>query len=89
MASEREKKENELSRNRFHNLGQKRTLNAIDAQVEKERRKRKEYDYTIRRIKNDISTHFADVSDPNRVKNAVAYLYEKHVQNENVSFLFF
>jgi hypothetical protein len=39
----------------------------------------------MRRIKNDILTHFADTSDPKRVKNAVAYLYQKHVQNDNVS----
>jgi len=39
MASEREKKENELSQNRFANIGQRRTLHAIDAQVERERRK--------------------------------------------------
>ena len=37
MSSEREKKEAELSRNRFYNLGQRRTLHAIEAQVEKER----------------------------------------------------
>lgn len=37
MANEREKKEVELGRNRFHNVGQRRTLHAIDAQVEKER----------------------------------------------------
>jgi hypothetical protein len=45
MASEREKKENELSRSRFHNLGQKRTLDAIDTQVERERRKVKTRKY--------------------------------------------
>ena len=39
MTSEREKKENELSRNRFVNVGQRRTLQAIDTQVERERRK--------------------------------------------------
>jgi hypothetical protein len=38
----------------------------------------------MRRIRTDILTHFADVSDPKRVKKAVAHLYEKHVQNENV-----
>ncbi|CAF1133715.1 unnamed protein product [Rotaria sordida] len=84
MASEREKKENELSRNRFHNVEQKRTLHAVDTQVEHERQKRKEYDNAMRRIKNDILVHFADINDPKRVKNAVAYLYEKHVQNDNV-----
>jgi hypothetical protein len=39
MASEREKKEAELGRNRFDNVGQTRRLHAIDAQVEKERLK--------------------------------------------------
>jgi hypothetical protein len=39
MASEREKKETELSRNRFHNVAQRRTLHAIDTQVERERQK--------------------------------------------------
>lgn len=39
MASEREKKEAELGRNRFYNVGQRRTLHAIDAQVERERLK--------------------------------------------------
>ena len=39
MASEQEKKETELSRNRFFNDGQRRTLHAIEAQVERERRK--------------------------------------------------
>jgi len=39
MASEREKKESELSRNRFYNVGQRRKLHAIDAQVELERQK--------------------------------------------------
>jgi hypothetical protein len=39
MASEREKKEVELGRNRFLNVGQRRTLHAIDAQVERERLK--------------------------------------------------
>jgi hypothetical protein len=39
MASERERKEVELGRNRFLNVGQRRTLHAIDAQVEKERLK--------------------------------------------------
>lgn len=43
----------------------------------------------MRRIKTDILSHFADVSDPKRVKNAVAYLYEKHVQNENVCLEYF
>ncbi|CAF5106148.1 unnamed protein product, partial [Rotaria magnacalcarata] len=83
MASEREKKENELSRNRFINGEQKQRLHAIEAQVDRERQKRKEYDNVIRRIKNDISLHFADVSDPQRVQNAVASLFEKHVQNDN------
>jgi hypothetical protein len=41
----------------------------------------------MRRIKNDISTHFADVSDPNRVRSAVTFLYQKHVENDNVSFI--
>ncbi|CAF2959691.1 unnamed protein product [Rotaria sp. Silwood2] len=88
MASEREKKEIELSRNRFHNVEQKRTLHAVDTQVERERQKRKEYDNAMRRIKNDILVHFADVSDINRVKNAVAHLYEKHVQNDNVKSIY-
>lgn len=39
MAGEKEKKETELSRNRFHNTGQRRTLHAIDTQVERERQK--------------------------------------------------
>jgi hypothetical protein len=42
----------------------------------------------MRRIKNDILTQFADVSDPKRIKNAVAHLYQKHVENDNVSFFF-
>ncbi|CAF4648755.1 unnamed protein product [Rotaria sp. Silwood1] len=88
MASEREKKETELSRNRFHNVEQKRTLHAVNTQVEYERQKRKEYDNALRRIKNDILAHFADVSDPKSVKNAVAHLYEKHVQNDNVKSIY-
>jgi hypothetical protein len=45
----------------------------------------------MRRIKNDILVHFGDVSDPKRVKDAVAHLLEKYVHNDNVSFslLFF
>jgi hypothetical protein len=43
----------------------------------------------MRRIRTDILTHFADVSDPNRVKNAVAHLFEKHVKNDNVRLRFF
>jgi len=39
MAREKEKKETELSRNRFHNTGQQRTLHAIETQVERERQK--------------------------------------------------
>ena len=39
MASEKEKKENEVTRNHFQNIGQKRTLHAIEAQIEQERRK--------------------------------------------------
>lgn len=39
MASEKEKKETELGQNRFRNDGQRRTLHAIDSQVERERRK--------------------------------------------------
>lgn len=39
MASEREKKENELGRNRFFNGGQKQRLHAIESQVERERQK--------------------------------------------------
>ena len=39
MASEKEKKETELTDSRFRNDGQRRTLHAIDDQVEKERRK--------------------------------------------------
>jgi hypothetical protein len=39
MASEREKKETELGRNRFFNVGQRRKLHAVEAQVEKERLK--------------------------------------------------
>jgi hypothetical protein len=50
MASEREKKENELSRSRFHNLGQKRTLDAIDTQVERERRKVKRENIFFKKI---------------------------------------
>ncbi|CAF3214390.1 unnamed protein product [Rotaria socialis] len=88
MASEREKKENELSRNRFVNGGQKQRLHAVEAQVDRERQKRKEYDNAIRRIKNDISLHFADVSDPQRVQNAVAALFEKHVQNDNAKSIY-
>lgn len=42
MANEQEKKETELSRNRFGNDGQRRTLHAIEAQVERERRKVRE-----------------------------------------------
>jgi hypothetical protein len=42
MASEQEKKETELSRNRFANDGQRRTLHAIEAQVDRERRKVRE-----------------------------------------------
>ena len=42
----------------------------------------------MRRIKSDILAYFADVNDPKRVKKAVAHLYEKYVQNENVRFLF-
>ena len=38
----------------------------------------------MRRIRTDMLTHFADLSDPKRVQKAVADLYEKHVQNENV-----
>ena len=39
MASEQEKKEAELSRNRFTNVGQRRMLHAVEAQVETERLK--------------------------------------------------
>ena len=42
MASEREKKETELSGNRFRNDGQRQTLHAIESQVEREQRKVKE-----------------------------------------------
>ncbi|CAF0950735.1 unnamed protein product [Adineta steineri] len=83
MTSEREKKENELSQNRFVNVGQRRTLHAIEEQIERERRKRKEYDSAMRRIKNDILTEFSDVSDPKRTKDAVGHLYQKHVENDN------
>jgi hypothetical protein len=43
----------------------------------------------MRRIKNDILTQFADVSDPKRIKNAVAHLYQKHVENDDVSISLF
>lgn len=39
MASEREKKENELTRNRFANVGERRTLHAVEIEVERERQK--------------------------------------------------
>jgi hypothetical protein len=39
MASEREKKEAELGRNRFNNVEQRQRLHAIDTQVERERQK--------------------------------------------------
>lgn len=84
MASEREKKETEVSRNRFHNIEQRRRLHAIETQVEQERFQRKECDYAMRRIKMDILTHFADLSDPQRLQKAVAHVYDKHVTNENV-----
>ena len=45
MASEREKKETELSRNRFLNIGQRQTLHAVDTQVERECRKVKKLIY--------------------------------------------
>jgi hypothetical protein len=38
----------------------------------------------LRRVKTDVLAYFADVSDPKRVRNAVAHLFEKHVQNDNV-----
>ncbi|CAF1626128.1 unnamed protein product, partial [Adineta ricciae] len=82
MGGEREKKENDLNRSRFDNVKERRKLHAVDTQVERERRKRKEFDFAMRRIKNDILTHFADVSDPKRVKNAVIELYQKHVEND-------
>lgn len=84
MASEREKKETEVSRNHFHNVEQRRRLHAIETQVERERYQRKECDYAMRRIKMDILTHFADCDDPKRLQKAVAYVYDKHVKNENV-----
>ncbi|UJR36357.1 hypothetical protein I4U23_029083 [Adineta vaga] len=82
MASEREKKENDLSRSRFDNVKERRKLHAVDAQVERERQKRKECDSAMRRIKNDILTRFADISDPKRIRNAVVELYQKHVEND-------
>lgn len=39
MAGEKEKKETELSDNRFRNEEKRRTLHAIESQVERERRK--------------------------------------------------
>lgn len=84
MASEREKKETEVSRNRFHNVEQRRKLHAIESQVEQERLERKECEYAIQRIKMDLREHFADVSDPKRVQKSLAFIHDKHVKNENV-----
>ena len=42
MGGEREKKENDLNRSRFDNVKERRKLHAVDAQVERERRKVRE-----------------------------------------------
>lgn len=84
MASEREKKETEVSRNHFQNVEQRRRLHAIESQIERERLERKECEYAIRRIKMDLLKHFAHCDDPKEIQKAVAFIYDKHVKNENV-----
>jgi hypothetical protein len=46
MANEREKKETELNRNRYSNAEQQRKFNAVNTQVERERRKANDMIYS-------------------------------------------